>query len=100
MARINEPRRRDNGRPVLIVMKYRHVQKIAQLLLDDKTLRRANIFEVNPAKCISETFDAFDKGLSVFFFDLNVKTIDIGKAFEENRLPFHNGFRRHCAEIT
>ena len=82
---------RDDSGAVLVIMENRDIELIAQFLLDNKAFRRANIFEINSAKCIPETLHAFDEFFGIFFFDLDVKTVYIRKAFEENRFPFHDG---------
>ena len=43
-------RRANNGRAVLVVMENRNIHQFAQLLLDDKAVRCANVFQINAAK--------------------------------------------------
>ncbi len=77
-----------------------NVEFITKSLLNNKTLRRADIFKIYAAKSMANTPDTFDKLFRVLFFDLNVERVDIGKPLEQNRLPFHDGFRGCSAQIT
>ena len=50
VERVDEPRRRDDRRAVLVVMEDRDVHELAQALLDDEALRRLDVLEVDAAE--------------------------------------------------
>jgi hypothetical protein len=50
----------DDGGAVLIVMKDRDVEQLAQPLLDDEALRRLDVLEVDAAPALAEQLDAID----------------------------------------
>jgi len=73
MRCIDQARRCDNRRAVLVIMKHRNIELFAKFLLDNKAFGRANIFEIDTAKCIAETLDAFDEFFGVFFLNFDIK---------------------------
>ena len=97
---VDQRRRRDNRRPVLVVVEDRNVQAFAQALLDDETLRRLDVLEVDPAPALAEEAHAIDELVDVFGIHLEVDAVDVGKALEQNRLAFHHRLRRQRAEIA
>ena len=52
---IDQSGRGDDGGAVLIVMKYRNVEELAQALLDDEALGRADVFEIDAAPALPRT---------------------------------------------
>ncbi len=50
MAGIDQPRRRDDGGAVLVVVEHRDVHQLAQPLLDHEAFRRLDVFQVDAAE--------------------------------------------------
>ncbi|MNV92240.1 hypothetical protein D3C71_1868140 [compost metagenome] len=75
---------------MLIVVEHRDVHDLAQLLLDDETVRRLDVFEVDAAEGGSEETHAVDELVDVFGIDFKVDGIDVGKALEQHGLAFHD----------
>ena len=74
-------------------MEDRNVHHLAQTLLDDKAFRCANVFEVDAAEAGAEKADAIDEFVHVLRIDLEVDAVDIGEAFEKDRLALHDRLR-------
>ena len=75
---------------MLVIMKHRNVHQPAQLRLDDKTIRRLDVFKINPAKRRAEIAHTVYELFRIFGRDLKVNRIHIGKTLEQNRLAFHH----------
>ena len=50
LGRVDERRKRCDGRAVLIVVHHRDIKPLLETLLDCKTLRRFDVLEINAAK--------------------------------------------------
>src|SRR6266513_1980176 len=48
-----------------MIAENRHVEEFAQLLLDDETFRRLDVFQINSAPALAEQFDAIDELVGV-----------------------------------
>ena len=90
----------DDRGAVLIVVENRNVHQFAQALLDDETLRRLDVLEIDAAERGAEKFHRVDEFLGVLGSDFQIDRIDVREAFEENRLAFHHGFGGERAEIA
>src|SRR4026207_1450882 len=78
-------------------------------LLYIETFRSLYVLEVDAAKSWFQRPDDFDKLHRIFFIDLNIEYIDIGKDLKKHTLSFHDrftGFRsnvakaQHCGPVT
>ena len=85
---------------MLIVVKYRHVEQFAQLLLYDEALRRLDVFKVDSTPALAEEFDTIDEFIRIFRRDFEIDGIDIGKTFEQDRLAFHHRLGGQGAAIA
>ena len=100
MQRIDQPRRRDNRGAVLVVMKHRNIEQLAQPLLDDEALRRLDVFQVDAAPALAEEFDAVDELVRIFRVHAEIDRVDIREALEQHRLAFHHGLGGERAEVA
>ena len=80
----------DDSRAMLVVMEYGDIHNFAETLLDHKAIRRTDIFQINAAERWAEETHAIDKLFDILGIDFKIDAIDIGKAFEQNRLAFHH----------
>ncbi len=85
---------------MLVVVKDRNVQKLAQPLLDDEAFRRLDVLEIDAAPALAQELDAIDEGVRILRRDLEIDGIDVGEAFEQDRLAFHHRLRRERAAIA
>src|SRR6185503_6967649 len=100
IERIQQAGSRDDGSAVLVVMEDRDVEQFAQLLLDDETLRRLDVLEIDASPTGTEIADAVDELLGVFGGDFQIDRVDVGEPLEQYRLPFHHGLGRERATIA
>ena len=100
MAGIDDACGGDDGRAVLIVMEDGNVEFFAQAALDDKTIGRTDILKVDAAPCVANVADRADKVFGIRRVHFNVDTVDIGEAFEEDRLAFHDRLGGHVSQVS
>ena len=100
VERVYQSGRHDDRGAVLIVVKNRDVEEFAQLLFDNETVRRLDVFEIYPAKTRPEIADAVDEGVDIVGVDFQVDRIDIGKALEQDGLALHHRLRRQRAQVA
>src|SRR5437588_32129 len=53
MQGIDQPGGGNDGSAMLIVMEHRDIEQLAQALLDDEALRRANVLEIDSAPALA-----------------------------------------------
>ena len=75
---------------MLVIVEDWNLQGPAQLRLNDEALRRFNILQVDSTECGLQHLAGADDILRVVGGQLKIKDIDVGKAFEEDRLPLHD----------
>ena len=90
----------DDGGAVLVVVKDRNVEKLAQPLLDDEAFRRLDVLEIDAAPALAEQLHAIDEFVGIFGRDFEIDRIDVGKALEQDRLAFHHRLCRQRAAIA
>ena len=98
--RIDQAGGGDDGGAVLVVMKHRNVEQLAQLLLDDEAFRRLDVLEIDAAPALAEEFHAIDEFVRVFGRHFEIDGIDIGEALEQDRFAFHHRLGRQRAAIA
>ena len=81
-------------------MKHRNIHDLFQGLLDDKTLRCLNVFEVDAAKGRTHELHSIDKFFGVFGVQLNIDRVHICKALKQNRLAFHDRLGAQSPKIA
>ena len=100
IERIQQAGGGDDGGAVLVVMENRDVEQFAQALLDDETLRRLDVLEVDAAPAGAEIADAIDELVGVLGGDLEIDGVDVGEALEQHGLAFHHRLGRQRAAIA
>ena len=90
----------DDRGAVLVVVKHRNVEQFAQPLLDDETLRRLDVFEVDAAPRLAEEPDRVDEFVRIFGRDFEIDGVDVGEALEQHGLAFHHRLGGERAEIA
>ena len=71
-------------------MEHRDLAALPQLALDDETLRRLDVFQIDAAEGRLQRGDDVDQFVRVEFVDFDVKDVDAGKLLEQHRLAFHH----------
>ena len=90
MQRVDQTRRADHRRAMLIIVEDRNVHFFLQALLDDETFRRLDILKIDPAKGRPHQPDRAAKLVRVFGVQLDIDRVYIGKALEQYRLALHH----------
>ncbi len=85
---------------MLVVVEYGNVEHLAQALLDDETLRRLDVLEVDAAEGEPHRLHRIDEFVRILGTHFDVEGIDVGEALEENGLAFHHRLRGERAEIA
>ena len=97
---IDHARSRDYRCSVLVIVKNRDVHHLAQALFDVKALGSLDVLKIDSAERRTEVFDRADEFVRIFGRDLKVYGVDIGKAFEQDCLSFHDRFRGERSEVA
>ena len=71
-------------------MEYRDIHPVAQGLLDDETIGRSDIFQIDPAEAGFHDLHSVDEGFCILSVEFEIDRIDIGEALEQDRLAFHH----------
>ena len=90
MQRIDQPRRRDDGGAVLVVVEDRDIEQLAQALLDHETFGGPDVLQVDAAPALAEKLDGVDELVRVLGRHLEIDGVDIGEALEQNHLALHH----------
>ena len=100
VERIEQPRRGDDGRPVLVVVEDRDVEQLAQPLLDQETFRRLDVLEIDAAESLPEVAHAIDESIGILGRHFEIDRIHVREALEQHRLAFHHRLGRKRAAIA
>src|SRR5579872_4623535 len=90
----------NDGGAVLVVVEDGNFHRLLQGLLDVEALRRLDIFEVDAAEGRLQKLADLNHFVGIMRVDFDVEDIHAGKAFEQDRLPFHYWFGRQCADVS
>ena len=85
---------------MLIVVKNRNVEFIAQPAFDDEAFRRLDVFEVYAPEGRTDIADGRDQFFDVLCGHFDVDRIDIGEALEQDGLALHYRLGGKRAEIA
>ncbi len=99
-ARIDQGRKDDDGRPVLIVVHHRNVERFDQPLFNFEAARRGDILENDATEDRRDPDDGFDDFVDVLGIETNWKRIDVGKLTEQHRFAFHYRKRAERSDIA
>ncbi|MCY1524544.1 hypothetical protein D9M68_594830 [compost metagenome] len=100
VQRIDQPCGRDDGGAMLIVMEDRDIHYLAQALLDDETVRRLDILEIDAAEGRTEEAHTIDELLRVRRIDLEVNRVDVREPLEQDRFALHHRLRCERPEVS
>jgi hypothetical protein len=91
LERVEERRRRDDRRPVLVVVEDRDLHAPAQLLLDVEAVGPAQVLEVDAAERGLERGHDLHELRRVGCVDLEVEHVDVRELLEQDGLPSITG---------
>ena len=97
---VDDTGKADDGRAVLVVVKDRDVDELPQALLDDETLRRLDVLEIDAAECRADELHRLHDLVDILAVDFDIDAVDIGESLEEDRLSLHDRFGAESAEIA
>ena len=100
VAGVDEAGGGDDGGSVLVVVEDGDVHEFAQALLDDEALGGLDVLQVDAAEAGAEVADGVDELVDVFGVNAEVYAVDVGEAFEEGDLAFHDGLGAESAEVA
>ena len=72
MQRIDEGRRGDDRRAMLVIMEDGNVHEFAQALFDHETFRRLDVLQIDAAKGRPEITDGTDKFIDILGINFKV----------------------------
>ena len=87
---VEDRRRDDDRRAVLVVVEDRDLHALAQLALDDEALRRLDVLQVDAAEGRLQRRDDVDDPVGVGGVDLDVEHVDAGEFLEQAALALHH----------
>src|SRR5581483_12473929 len=91
---------RNNGGAVLVVMEDGNLHRFLQRLFDVKAIGSLDVFEVDSAERGFEQLAELDDLVGIVAVDFDIEDVDIGEAFEEDGLTFHDGFAREGSDVA
>ena len=97
---VEDSRRHDDRRAMLVVMEDRDVHFGAKLFLDFETFRRLDVFEIDAAESRLECRYHIDDLVDFLGVDFDIEHIDIGEFLEQDGFAFHHGLGRERADIA
>ncbi len=100
LQRVQEPGAGDDRRAVLVVVKDRNLEPLAQRLLDGEAARRGDVLEVDAAEGGRDVGDRLDEGLRARRLHLDVEDVDVGEALEQDRLALHHRLAGERADVA
>ena len=100
MQRVFCRRADDDGGAVLIVMKHRDVEALAQFALHLEAFGGLDVFEVDAAKRRLQRGDDLDQTIRIGFVQLQIEHVDAGEFLEQHRLAFHHRLGGQRADVA
>ena len=91
--------RRDDRRPVLVVVEDGDLHLLAERSLDHEAIWGANVLQVDRAKGRLQRAHDGDELLRVDFVDLDVEHVDVRKSLEQDSLALHHGLGGARADV-
>ena len=100
LQRIEDGRRRDDGRAVLVVVEDGNLHALAQPGLDVEALGRLDVLEIDAAEGGLHAGDGLDQRVRVVLGELDVEHVDAGELLEETPLAFHHRLAGQRADVA
>ncbi len=100
MQRVDQASRGDDGGAMLIVVEDGDVHQLAQALLDDETIGRLDVFQIDAAESGREIAHAIDEGVHVVGVHFQIDGVHIGEALEQYCLALHHRLGSQRAQIA
>src|SRR5690242_3632547 len=97
---VQQGRQDDDGRPVLVVVEDRHVELLAQALLDLEAARSGDVLEIDAAEARSQILHGFDDFVGVLGGQTDREGVDVREFLEQHRLAFHHGQGAFGADVA
>src|SRR5208283_2993272 len=97
---VNQGRRRDDSRAVLIVMENGDFHRRLEMLFNIEAFRSLDIFEVDASERGLHHLYCQDQLVRVFRIQLEVEDVNIGELFEEHCLALHDGLSGKRADVA
>ena len=100
LQRIDQRRRTDDGRTVLVVVHQRDVQLFLQAALDLERFRRLDVLQIDAAEGGRNGLHRGDKLVDVGGVHFDVEHVDVGEHLEQHPLPFHHRLARLRPDVA
>ena len=97
---IEQRRRGNDGRAVLVVVEHRDAHAFGQLFFDVKAFRRLDVFEIDAPQRGFQRRDDVNQLVGIALGQLDVEHIDAGKFLEQATFAFHDRFARQRPDIA
>ena len=97
---VDQPRRDDDRRSVLIVVKHGYVQAFFQFRFDVKAFGGFDVLQIDSAESAADHRGSFDDLVGIARIDFDVDRVDVGEAFEQNGFALHHGFGRRRSDVA
>ncbi len=97
---VEDRRRGDDRRAVLVVVEHRNLHPLAQLLLDVEALGRLDVLEVDAAERRLQRRDHLDDLVRIRLADLDVEDVDAGELLEDAALALHHRLACQRADVA
>ncbi len=81
-------------------MKDRNLHRLSQHFLYVETFGRLDVLQIDPAESRLEQLAQLDDLLGIVRLHFQIKDVDIGKALEQDRLPFHHWLAGQGSDVT
>ena len=100
LDRVHQRRAGDDRRAVLIVVEDGNLHRLLQRLFDVEALGRLDVFQVDAAEGGLEQLAGLDDFVGILRVQLDVEDVDVGEAFEQDTLAFHDRLAGQRADVA
>ncbi len=97
---VQQGRRGDDRRAVLVVVEHRDAHRLAQPLLDVEALRRLDVLQVDPPESRLEQLHHANELVGILGVDFEIEHVDVGEPLEQDALAFHHRLARLGADVA
>src|SRR5205823_10516891 len=99
VQRVDQTGRGNDRRAVLVVVKHRNIEELAQPLFDDEAFRRLDVLQIDAAEGRVQKAHAIDELVDIAGIDLEVDRVDVGETLEQCAFAFHDRLGGKRAQI-